>query len=229
MNTKALTRLTVDFFMSALMILLMAYQVVGDVAHEVLGTVIGVLFIAHAYLNRRWFSSFYKGRLTPVRAIQTVCIVLVVLDAIVVLATGVMISGTVFAFLNIVSGIAVARTLHICAGFWGLVLMSCHVGIHWNSVMAMTRSVLGTKPRSGPALLAARLLALAIALHGAWAFKHFQVWQYLTLRMQFAFFDDLGNIRTLFNWTSVMALFVFASYWLTKAVQAASARGKARP
>ena len=64
MNTKALQRLVVDFFMSALMILLMAYQVVPDAAHEIAGTAVGALFIVHAVLNRRWFSSFYLGRLT---------------------------------------------------------------------------------------------------------------------------------------------------------------------
>ncbi len=229
MNTKALNRLIVDFFMSALMILLMAYQVVGGAAHEVLGTAVGALFVAHSFLNRRWFSSFYKGKLTVTRALQNTFVILVVIDAVVVMVTGVMISGTVFAFLNIVSGVAVARTLHLCASYWGFALMSCHVGVHWNIVTAMTRSVTGAKPLSGAPLAAARLLALCLALRGAWAFVRLRVWDFMTLRMQFAFFDDAEDFLVLFNWTCVAALFVSVSYLLTKAARAASSRAKARP
>ena len=106
MNANALTRLAVDFAMTALMITLMAYQVVGDVAHEVLGTLTGVLFIVHAVLNRHWFARFFSGRYTPLRALQDFAILLVLLDAVVIMITGVMISGTVFAFLDITAASA---------------------------------------------------------------------------------------------------------------------------
>ena len=229
MNTNALTRLTVDFLMSALMILLMAYQVAGETAHEVLGTAVGVLFLAHAWLNRRWFTSFYKGRFTAVRALQTTFIILVLLDTLVIMVTGVMISGTVFAFLDIRFGTAAARTLHLCSSYWGLVLMSCHVGLHWSMVMGMTRSLFGMKPKTGAANRLLRLAALVLAVYGAWAFAHLQVWDYLTLQMQFAFFDDAPDWLVLFNWAAVMGLFVFVSYWLGRFAHACAGRTGGRP
>ena len=228
MNTNALKRLTVDLFMSALMIALMAYQVVGDTAHEVLGTAVGVLFLAHAWLNQRWFASFYKGKFTVLRALQNPLIILVLLDTLVVMVTGMMISGTVFAFLDIRSGVAVARTLHICASYWALVLMSCHVGLHWSAVLAMTRSVFGRPPLRGAAQGALRLVSLAFAAYGAIAFDRLQIWDYLTLKMQFAFFSDSGDLAMLFDWTSVMGLFVFVSYWLGRLVQRPAAGSKGR-
>ena len=229
MNKNALTRLSVDFFMSALMILLMAYQVAGETAHEVLGTAVGVLFLAHAWLNRRWFASFYKGRFTLLRALQTTLIVLVLLVSLVVMATGVMISGTVFAFLDIRAGTAAARTLHLCSSYWALVLMSYHVGLHWSMIMGMTRSVFSLKPKTGAATWFLRLISLAFAAYGVWAFDHMQVWDYLTLQMQFAFFDDAPDWLVLFNWTSVMGLFVFVSYWFGRLTQLCSGRRDGRP
>ena len=225
-NTNALARLTADFFMSALMILLMAYQVAGETAHEVLGTAVCVLFLAHAWLNRRWFSSFYKGKFSVLRALQNTFIILVLLDTIVIMVTGVMISGTVFAFLDIGFGTAAARTLHLCSSYWGLVLMSCHVGLHWSMVMAMTRGVFGLKPKTGAAVWFLRLAALAFAAWGAWAFGHLQVWDFMTLKMQFAFFDDSPDWLVLFNWASVMGLFVFVSYWFGRFVHVLANRAK---
>ena len=40
-----------------------------------------------------------------------------------------MISGTVFAFLDITRGVSVARSLHLAASYWGMVLMSVHIGL----------------------------------------------------------------------------------------------------
>ena len=45
-----------------------------------------------------------------------------------------MISGTVFAFLDITRGVSVARSLHLAASYWGMVLMSVHIGLHWSMV-----------------------------------------------------------------------------------------------
>jgi len=227
-NTNALKRLLLDAAMSALMILLMAYQVMGDAAHEIAGTAVGVLFLAHAWLNRRWFATFYKGAFTPLRALQNTMIVLVLLDTLVVMVTGVIISGTVFSFLNISAGIALARTLHLCSSYWALVLMSAHVGVHWSAVMGMARSVFGLPRRSGLAAWGFRALAAAVAVRGAWAFHHLQVWPFLTLQNQFAFFDDAPDWLVLLNWTCVMGLFVFVSYYAGRAAQFVFTRLKER-
>lgn len=221
MNANALTRLAVDFAMTALMITLMAYQVVGDVAHEVLGTLTGVLFIVHAVLNRHWFARFFSGRYTPLRALQDFAILLVLLDAVVIMLTGVMISGTVFAFLDITRGVSVARSLHLAASYWGMVLMSVHIGLHWSMVMGMTRAVFGIRARRGAAAWLMRFGAAALAVCGARAFGRVDAWGFLTLRNQFAFFDETqSDFAVLFNYFSIMALFIFLSYYAGKGLRA---------
>lgn len=221
MNANALTRLAVDFAMTALMVALMAYQVVSNVAHEVLGTLIGVLFIVHAVLNRHWFARFLSGRYTLLRVLQDFAILLVLLDAAVITITGVMISGTVFAFLDITRGVGAARTLHLAASYWGMVLMSVHIGLHWSMVMGMTRTVFEVKGHRGAAAWLMRFGAAALAVCGARAFGRMNVWGFLTLRSQFAFFDETqSDLAVLFSYFSIMALFIFLSYYAGKGLRA---------
>ncbi|MCI6261008.1 MAG: DUF4405 domain-containing protein [Pyramidobacter sp.] len=221
MNANALTRLAVDFAMTALMVALMAYQVVGGVAHEILGTLVGVLFIVHAVLNRHWFAHFFSGRATPMRVLQNFVILLVLLDAVTIMVTGVMISGTVFAFLDITRGVGVARSLHLAASYWGMVLMSVHIGLHWSMVMGMTRAVFGVKGHRGAAAWLSRLTAAALAVCGARAFGRVDAWGFLTLRSQFAFFDETqSDLAVLFGYFSIMALFIFLSHYAGKGLQA---------
>ena len=43
--------------MTVLLLLLMAYSLIGETVHEVIGTAILVLFIGHHILNRGWYNA----------------------------------------------------------------------------------------------------------------------------------------------------------------------------
>ena len=47
--------------MTVLLLLLMAYSLIGETVHEVIGTAIFVLFIGHHILNRGWYKALPKG------------------------------------------------------------------------------------------------------------------------------------------------------------------------
>lgn len=65
---KKQMRMTVDIAMIVLLPLLMAYSLIGETIHEVIGTVIFVLFILHHILNRKWYGSLFRGKLcSPMR------------------------------------------------------------------------------------------------------------------------------------------------------------------
>lgn len=64
-------KIAVDAAMSVSMLLLMAYGLVGEAAHEWIGTGMFVLFVAHHVLNRRWIQAVPRGRYTPLRIVQT--------------------------------------------------------------------------------------------------------------------------------------------------------------
>ena len=61
-------RRVVDIGMTVLLLLQMAYQVMGEAAHEWLGMGMTALVIVHQALNRRWYGAMFKGRYTAYRA-----------------------------------------------------------------------------------------------------------------------------------------------------------------
>ena len=65
-------RLAVDISMNALLLCLMAYQVTGEAFHEWLGISMTVVLIVHNILNRKWYSSLFKGRYTAYRVVSTI-------------------------------------------------------------------------------------------------------------------------------------------------------------
>ena len=65
--------------MTILLMLLMAFELIGRTAHEWIGAGMFVLFILHHILNRKWTGNLLHGRYTPYRVLQTVSAVLVFL------------------------------------------------------------------------------------------------------------------------------------------------------
>ncbi len=65
------TRRIIDIGMTVLLLLQMAYQVMGEAAHEWLGMAMTALVIVHQILNRRWYGAMLKGRYTAYRVAST--------------------------------------------------------------------------------------------------------------------------------------------------------------
>ena len=72
-------KIAVDVAMSVSMLLLMAYGLVGEAAHEWIGMGMFVLFVLHHILNRRWIKAVPQGHYTPLRLVQTALIGLIFL------------------------------------------------------------------------------------------------------------------------------------------------------
>ena len=66
-------RRIVDIGMTVLLLLQMAYQVLGEAAHEWLGMAMTALVIVHQMLNRRWYGAMLKGRYTGYR-VASACV-----------------------------------------------------------------------------------------------------------------------------------------------------------
>lgn len=135
MNAKAKLKIVLDVAMTLVLLFLMGYPWWGDVAHEWAGAGMFALFIAHHILNAGWWRSLGKGRYTPARVFQLVIDLLVLPAMLGLMVSGVMLSNHVFAFLPISGGMSFARLLHMASAYWGVVLMSLHLGLHWNMVL----------------------------------------------------------------------------------------------
>lgn len=98
---KQSVKIIVDVIMTVLLLLLMAFELIGRTAHEWFGVGMFVMFVIHHILNRRWTAHLLKGKYTPVRVFQTILVVLVLLCILSSMVSGIVLSRHVFAFLPI--------------------------------------------------------------------------------------------------------------------------------
>ncbi len=68
MKGKQIGKILVDIGMTIVLLLLMAYELIGQAVHEWLGVGIFVLAVAHHVLNGRWSRTLLKGRYTALPA-----------------------------------------------------------------------------------------------------------------------------------------------------------------
>ena len=109
---KQSLKIIVDAAMTVILMLLMAFELIGRTAHEWLGT---AMFVVHHLLNRKWTSHLMKGKYTPIRIFQTILALLILICMLSSMVSGIVMSRYVFAFLPIKGGFGWARTLHMIA------------------------------------------------------------------------------------------------------------------
>ena len=139
-------KLAVDAAMTVALLLLMAYGLVGEAAHEWLGMGMFILFLTHHVLNRKWLLAIGKGKYTPVRMIQTLLAGVIFLCMLGSMVSGILLSRYVFSFLPKHGGEELAGQVHILCAYWGFVCMSLHLGLHWSMMLAMARKHLQPSP-----------------------------------------------------------------------------------
>lgn len=186
MKAKQILKITVDVAMTIALLLLMAYELIGQAAHEWLGIGTFTLFVLHHILNRYWHRGVFKGRHTAMRWMQTTFVVLILLTMCGSMVSGILLSRHALSFLT-VSGGVFARNLHMLSAYWGFVLISLHLGFHWSIVVGMAKKLVVKPSKFRKYTL--RSIALLIAGYGVYAFFKRDVGGYLILANQFAFFD----------------------------------------
>lgn len=225
---KKKVKMLVDIFMTVLLFFLMARQLIGDTAHEWLGAGMFLLWIAHHILNRRWFSYLLQGKYTPVRTVQTVINLALLLAMLGQMVSGIILSRDIFAFLPISGGVAMARSLHVFCGFWCFVLMSLHLGLHWNMILGRIRNAAGgtgANNRRKARLL--RIGVTAVALYGLYAFVKNQFILYMLRLSSFAFFDfERPVVLYVTEYLAIMGLFIWIAHYGMKGLQKLSGRRK---
>ena len=211
-------RLLLDLAMTALLLPLMAYSLVGETAHEWMGTVMAVLFLSHHALNAHWYKGLAKGRWSLPRIAQTAVDFALLLMTLGLIASGIILSREVFSFLPISGGTSFARTMHMVCSYWGFCLMSIHIGMHWAMVIRRFRRRTGSNSRRRTILL--RAAAVLIAGYGVYAFFLREIGAYMTLKTAFVFFDFEEPLALFFlDYLAVMGLFAAIGYYAVKLLQ----------
>ncbi len=205
---KAKARTIIDALMTLGLLASMGYQFWGDLAHEWIGTGKFVQFIAQHNLNRKWYKAMFRGKYTPYRILQTVVNLLLLAAMFALMYSGIVLSRHVFTFLHIKEGLGLARRLHILGSYWGFVLMSLHLGLHWNMVISRL-------PKKGRR--AWFFAGLAVALYGGWAFIKRDFPTYMFMRSEFVFLDyEEPFILFYLDCLSMMGTFIFLAHFGSK-------------
>lgn len=217
MKAKAKVKIAVDSVMIVALMFLMGYQVWGETAHECVGVIMFVLFISHHILNIAWHKSLFKGKYNIMRSVRLINDLLILAVMLMLMYSGIVMSHHVFSFLQINGGVAVARKLHMLGSYWGFVLMSIHLGFHWNVFVGLGRRLFRKKFKSRSILLFC--VGLIIACYGAVMFIHHNISDYLLLRSEFVLIDySEMTVRFYIDYASIMGLFIFVAHYLSNII-----------
>ena len=200
---KLKIKMGIDLLMTALLLCLMAYQVTGQKLHEWFGTGMLVLFLLHNILT-----------------MQMLINISVLISMLCLGVSGVVLSRHVFAGLPIHGPMATARTLHLAASYWGFVLMSIHLGVHWSMVLGMFRRLWSRKKTPATFVWLMRFIAIFIAGYGAYCFHKQNIVSYMFLKQEFVFFDfEQSAVFVFAEYTAMMGLWVFISFYAVKGIR----------
>ena len=222
MNTQKF-KIVIDILLTAALLLLMPYELVGEAAHEWIGAGMFVILIIHHILNRRWTSHTGKGKYTPIRIIQTVLVCLLVICILGSMVSGILLSRHIFSFVNITGVSATAGIVHMTCAYWGFVLMSLHLGIHWRVIMSAAGKQFSKPNQRKDGHMRTRILGIlgtATAIYGGYAFVKRNIEGYLFLQTHFVFFDySEPVVFYIIDYMTTMGLLIFLGYYMEKGLQ----------
>ena len=220
MKPKALIKLAVDVLMTLALLFLMGYHFWGEILHEWVGAGMFLLFIAHHILNGHWYKTLFKGKYNVLRILTLCTTSLVLVSMLAQMYSGILMSRYVFDFLPFNGGMSLARRLHILGAYWGFLLMSLHLGLHWNMILGMFRKAAGIKSKAKSRSIIAFVVGLVIAAYGLWAFIGRDFSTYLFLKSEFVFLDySEAKILFYIDYLALMGLCIFIAHYSTKLIR----------
>lgn len=213
--------------MTAALYACMAYMLVGEEAHEWIGSGLALLFILHNALNRKWYAALLTGRYTPLRAFQAAVNLLCLASMAAAAVSGAAMSRYIYDIPFLSGGASLARTVHMLAAYWGYCFISLHLGLHWSMMLGIMKNAAAPQraPRWITPLL--RTAGAAAALLGAHALMRHSLLDYMFLRNQFVFFDTERPLCLFFlDYAAIMALWAWLAHYARLALIKVPARKK---
>ena len=215
MKRDVILKVMTDLCMTAALLVLMSYELVGQAVHEWLGLSLFILFILHHIWNRKWSRNIFKRKYTLFSILQTFLVICALITMAGSLVSGVILSRHALAFWPIAGGRSFARSLHMVSAYWGFVFLSLHLGFHWSMIMGIVKKHL--KRMSVVPIWIWRGAAFLTAVYGVYAFVKRGIGEYMVLKNQFVFFDfDEPLAFFLVDYLAVLAFFVWCGHYLAK-------------
>lgn len=185
---------------------------------EMNGTLTIICFLLHHFLNKNWYRNLVK-KYTLTKLVMNILNILLLVDILVLLVSGIMMSHTVFTFIPALGSIATARQLHMIASYWCFVLVSCHIGLHWNMVLVPLKK----RWKLSSSIISKiiyTIIPIIIALYGVYSFIESQIYLYMFSISDFVFFNyDKTIFLYILENVGIMALFIYLTHQLMKAIR----------
>lgn len=141
---KSIFKAILDLIMTVLLVLMFDKMVLGLKFHEIGGLVVIVLFLVHLIGNWKWIISVSKNLFNKNIPIKTkvnyIINVLLFIDAIIILVTGILISKIVFKSFGL-PNIGMAKFLHFFSSALFIILAGAHIGLHWQWIVAIFKKI----------------------------------------------------------------------------------------
>ena len=203
-------RLIIDIAMTVLLPMLMAYSLIGETFHEIVGTAVFVLFIVHHILNRKWYGALFKGKYNARRIFQTILDILLLVFMLLQPISGILMSKHLYTFLPTLPISAQARSIHMLLAYWGYVLICIHAGTHLAAPMK------NLFMKSKKIFAAVCVTAVCISVYGCAAFIKRGFPGYMSGRTMFAFFDySEPRVYFFLDYLAIMILFMMVGCLVT--------------
>lgn len=190
--------------MCILLILLMSYQITGQMLHEYIGMAVTILVVIHQILNIKWYKSLFKGKYNLNRFLTITVNILLIASFILTAFCGMAMSNYAVPFLYGIAQTSFVRRMHLAMSHWSFVLMGIHLGLHIPVIFAKYKVSAKTKN-------IVYALSLVIAVIGLYLFISNGMYKYILFKEAFAFFDYdkpallvfIENIMILISWVFI--------------------------
>lgn len=192
MKKKSIIKMIVDILMLILMILEYSKIYTGQLLHEIFGITLLGLFVIHNILNINFYKALFKGKYNSQRIITTITDLAFLLCMLFTIILGIPISDKVFKFLGLNRNMLI-RKLHTIFGYWGLVILSIHLGLHFKMIF----SKISKKAKNNKILrIVTYLIQILVMIYGIKLMIDNSLVDYLIGKSSFAI--PSGNIVTSF-------------------------------
>lgn len=225
MSSIFLLRLAFDLTAAGLLLVGFAYWWLGNIVHEVAGTLMFLLLIAHNVFNRRWYGTLRRTR-EPRGVINVGITFLLMTGMSALLVTSVLISNTLAPFMPPWGGFTV-RQIHTLAAYWVLVIVAIHLGLRWPLIMGVARSLFGISNPSRARTLVLRAAAAGIAGLGVWSSFVLGLGTRLSMQVTLDWWNFEESVAGFFiHCVAIAGLYMALTYYVASWVQRRQRRGR---
>lgn len=194
-------KIVLDIIMFISMILLMKTNITGLQLHEILGICLFIIFIIHKIINFKWVKSVGKNILNKnmkskskiMFFLDLILFVFITLNVI----TGILISKFILVSIT-VNNIETVTILHKFFAWWSLILISIHIGLHWENVVNYFERKFKSLKENKILQIFFVLLYITITIIGIWSMSRYSVYSKLILNIH----NEQRNIAEIKNYGS---------------------------